>query len=48
MGASNPHPHCQIWANATVPNITARELESARQYREEKNPACCAITCNWN
>jgi UDPglucose--hexose-1-phosphate uridylyltransferase len=36
MGASNPHPHCQIWANATVPNITARELESARQYREEK------------
>ncbi|MEQ1353015.1 MAG: galactose-1-phosphate uridylyltransferase, partial [Candidatus Acidiferrum sp.] len=36
MGASNPHPHCQIWANATVPNISARELESARQYRNEK------------
>ncbi len=36
MGASNPHPHCQIWANATVPNITARELESIRHYRDEK------------
>lgn len=28
MGASNPHPHCQIWANATVPNIAAREQSS--------------------
>ena len=36
MGASNPHPHCQIWANATIPNIPARELESFRGYREEK------------
>jgi UDPglucose--hexose-1-phosphate uridylyltransferase len=25
MGASNPHPHGQIWANATVPNVPARE-----------------------
>ena len=25
MGASNPHPHCQIWANATLPNLPARE-----------------------
>ena len=36
MGASNPHPHCQIWANATIPNIPTRELESFRSYREEK------------
>jgi UDPglucose--hexose-1-phosphate uridylyltransferase len=33
MGASNPHPHCQIWANATVPNIPARELSSFNEYR---------------
>ncbi|MCC6342625.1 MAG: UDP-glucose--hexose-1-phosphate uridylyltransferase [Bryobacterales bacterium] len=26
MGASNPHPHCQIWANSTVPGELAREL----------------------
>jgi len=25
MGASNPHPHCQIWADGTSPTIPARE-----------------------
>jgi len=37
MGASNPHPHCQIWANATLPNLPAREDESFRLYRSEKH-----------
>jgi UDPglucose--hexose-1-phosphate uridylyltransferase len=37
MGASNPHPHCQIWANATLPNLPAREAESFREYSEEKH-----------
>jgi UDPglucose--hexose-1-phosphate uridylyltransferase len=37
MGASNPHPHCQIWANASLPNLPARELTSFREYRAEKN-----------
>jgi UDPglucose--hexose-1-phosphate uridylyltransferase len=32
MGASNPHPHCQIWANQTLPNELATEHESQRQY----------------
>ena len=36
MGASNPHPHCQIWANESIPNIPRRELESLRDYREQK------------
>jgi UDPglucose--hexose-1-phosphate uridylyltransferase len=36
MGASNPHPHCQIWANATLPNIPARELKSFNEYRNVK------------
>lgn len=34
MGASNPHPHCQIWANASVPDLPAKELASFRVYRE--------------
>ena len=34
MGASNPHPHCQIWANAMVPNIPAREFTSFDEYRK--------------
>ncbi|HEV2195018.1 MAG TPA: UDP-glucose--hexose-1-phosphate uridylyltransferase [Candidatus Acidoferrum sp.] len=37
MGASNPHPHCQIWANATLPNLPARENESFRVYHAEKH-----------
>ena len=36
MGASNPHPHCQIWVNATLPNLPAREDESLNVYRAEK------------
>ena len=25
MGASNPHPHCQIWASTSVPNEPSKE-----------------------
>jgi UDPglucose--hexose-1-phosphate uridylyltransferase len=25
MGASNPHPHCQIWANESLPNEVVKE-----------------------
>ena len=37
MGASNPHPHCQIWANASVPNLPTQELASFREYRTQKH-----------
>ncbi len=36
MGASNPHPHCQIWTTATLPNIPTRELNSFEEYLKEK------------
>ncbi len=36
MGASNPHPHCQIWATASVPDEPAREQASLRAYRAER------------
>jgi UDPglucose--hexose-1-phosphate uridylyltransferase len=32
MGASNPHPHCQIWANASVPNQPAKEQVSLLEH----------------
>lgn len=32
MGASNPHPHCQIWANETLPNETVKELKNFGEY----------------
>lgn len=44
MGASNPHPHCQIWANATLPNLPAREDESLNAYRTE-NRSC--LLCDY-
>jgi len=39
MGASNPHPHCQIWATATVPQSPERELFAQRNYWNE-NHSC--------
>jgi UDPglucose--hexose-1-phosphate uridylyltransferase len=32
MGASNPHPHGQIWANELLPNEPAAELYQQRAY----------------
>jgi len=32
MGASNPHPHGQIWANANLPNEATKELKSQLDY----------------
>ena len=37
MGASNPHPHCQIWASESLPNKPARELDSQLEYRAARN-----------
>ena len=33
MGASNPHPHCQIWATASIPEAPAKELVAQQAYR---------------
>jgi UDPglucose--hexose-1-phosphate uridylyltransferase len=35
MGASNPHPHCQIWATESLPNEAVKELASQRAYLAE-------------
>jgi UDPglucose--hexose-1-phosphate uridylyltransferase len=32
MGASNPHPHCQIWATSSIPEAPAKELTAQRNY----------------
>ena len=32
MGASNPHPHCQIWATEHLPDEPAAEFDNQRQY----------------
>lgn len=35
MGASNPHPHCQVWATASLPNEPAKEQAALAAYQEE-------------
>jgi UDPglucose--hexose-1-phosphate uridylyltransferase len=37
MGASNPHPHGQIWAGTALPNDAAREDRTQRAYFAEHN-----------
>lgn len=32
MGASNPHPHCQIWASENIPNEPSKELRNQAEY----------------
>jgi UDPglucose--hexose-1-phosphate uridylyltransferase len=32
MGASNPHPHCQIWATSSIPNEPQKEQASLQKY----------------
>jgi UDPglucose--hexose-1-phosphate uridylyltransferase len=36
MGASNPHPHCQIWASSSIPNLPQRELDSFTDYHKQQ------------
>jgi UDPglucose--hexose-1-phosphate uridylyltransferase len=44
MGASNPHPHCQIWATEHIPDEPLRELASQQAYGEE-NGSC--LLCDY-
>ena len=42
MGASNPHPHCQIWASESIPNEPAREYRfQLEYYRTKKTCLLC-------
>jgi UDPglucose--hexose-1-phosphate uridylyltransferase len=36
MGASNPHPHCQIWSNSTLPNEVSKEQACQAAWRERR------------
>ena len=36
MGASNPHPHCQIWATHSLPNEIVNETRAQEQYLARK------------
>ncbi len=35
MGNSNPHPHCQIWAQESIPMESQKELKNFKKYFKE-------------
>jgi UDPglucose--hexose-1-phosphate uridylyltransferase len=41
MGASNPHPHGQIWANQRLPNEAARELHQQQRHAAQERCLLC-------
>ena len=41
MGASNPHPHGQIWASRSVPNEVVKEQTGQAEYL--KKHGCCLL-----
>jgi UDPglucose--hexose-1-phosphate uridylyltransferase len=41
MGASNPHPHCQIWATYSIPEAPSKELAAQAAY--SKTHASCLL-----
>jgi UDPglucose--hexose-1-phosphate uridylyltransferase len=45
MGASNPHPHCQLWATEHVPNEPAREWQAFEAYQRTHSGAC--LLCDY-
>jgi UDPglucose--hexose-1-phosphate uridylyltransferase len=44
MGASNPHPHSQVWASAVVPTEPAKELSAQADYLRQHG-AC--LLCDY-
>ena len=44
MGASNPHPHSQIWASGHIPNEPGKELAAQSDYYNEHNRPLLADT----
>jgi UDPglucose--hexose-1-phosphate uridylyltransferase len=41
MGASNPHPHCQIWATSSIPEAPAKELIAQSAYAKAGKCLLC-------
>jgi UDPglucose--hexose-1-phosphate uridylyltransferase len=44
MGASNPHPHCQIWSTSSIPEIPQKELLGQRAFLD-KHKSC--LLCDY-
>ncbi len=47
MGCSNPHPHGQIWANRSIPNIQLQELNTQQSYFMQHNSPMLIDYVEW-
>ena len=45
MGCSNPHPHCQIWAESSIPVEAVKEGRQQKIYREKSRGRC--LICDY-
>ncbi len=45
MGCSNPHPHCQVWANYSLPNEIQKESRCQLDYRDRMRS--CLLCDYW-
>jgi UDPglucose--hexose-1-phosphate uridylyltransferase len=45
MGASNPHPHCQIWSNHAIPNEVVKETSAQQAWRQSHGGEC--LLCDY-
>ena len=49
MGASNPHPHCQIWSSFDIPNEVAKEQAAQAAWRERaRRLPSLRVRADWN
>jgi UDPglucose--hexose-1-phosphate uridylyltransferase len=44
MGTSNPHPHCQIWAEKSIPVEPQKEIKNMQNYFDKKKKC---ILCDY-
>jgi UDPglucose--hexose-1-phosphate uridylyltransferase len=44
MGCSNPHPHCQVWAQESIPAEPAKEISRMDDHRH-RNKSC--LLCDY-
>jgi len=47
MGCSNPHPHGQIWATESIPNIPAKSISSQESYFSKHKRKLLINYLNW-
>lgn len=46
MGCSNPHPHCQMWAQESIPELVSKEMIQQKAYFEKHGATLLSVYLN--